>query len=182
MATEITLITGDELRENWSNVDQNLSEVKLKPYIIKAQQTELQDLLGPPLYYDLISNITDANYILLLNGGEYVHQTYTIYFSGLKPYISALSYKNLIADININVGRASVTEKDTENSTPHANPIVQTRSREGYSEALRLQAEVIKFLDQKRSDYPLWNSRNDSSQDNETSGFGMTRVPRHQQR
>jgi hypothetical protein len=177
---EATIITVADIKVLWSSLDKNFTQAKVDPYILRAQQTELKDLLGPALYYDFVTNITDAKYVDLLNGVEYVYEGHTIFFGGVKPYLAALSYGRILSNINISVGRASVVDKDNEQSAPHDNAIIQTRGREAKSEGLRLQAEVLQFLDQNRDTYTLWQARETASQDHETS-LKITRIPRHRQ-
>tara|TARA_R110002096_G_scaffold217142_4_gene405183 strand:+ start:13878 stop:14420 length:543 start_codon:yes stop_codon:yes gene_type:complete len=178
---ETTIITKADIQVLWSNLDKNFTEAKLSPYILRSQQTELKTLLGDSLYYDFVSNITIQKYIDLLDGVEYSYQGNTIFFGGVKPYLAALSFGRIISNINVSVGTASVTDKATEQSTPHDNAIIQTRGREAKSEALRLQSELLQFLDEKRSTYPLFQSRESSEQDHDTS-MKITSVPRHRQR
>ena len=178
---EATIITVDEIRVLWSSLDKNFTQEKINPFILRAQQSELKTLLGPALYFDFISNIGDAKYVNLLDGEEYIYQGNTIFFGGVKPYLAALSFGRILSDININVGRASVVDKTTEESQVHTNTIIQTRSREAKSEALRLQAELLQFLDENRSTYSLFQKRESASQDSDTS-MKIYRIPRHVQR
>ena len=128
-----------------------------------------------------MSNIGVAKYVDLLDGVEYTYQGYTIFFGGVKPYLAALSFGRIISNVSVSVGTASVTDKATEQSTPHDNTLIQTRGREAKSEALRLQAEVLQFLEENRATYPLFTSRQSAAQDSDTS-FPYTRIPRHRQR
>ena len=175
------IIDKTDILEFWSQMDKNMKEDKIKPYTLRAQQSEFKNFLGPALYYDFITDFEGVNNQTLFNGTEYEFQGNTIFFEGLRPYLCALSFSRIVSNINISVGRANVVAKDTEQSTPHPNAIIQTRSREAKSEALRLQEEARQFLDQQRSDYPLWQKRVDDSADTDTSLFGI-RVPRHPQR
>ena len=87
----------------------------------------------------------------------------------------------IMLNINMNVGRASVVDKVTDQSTPHDITLIKQRSREADSEAIRLREELIQYLRANQSDFPLYGQRDDQSADNKTS-FSIGRVPRHRQR
>ena len=178
---EIKLITVSEIRVLWSSLDKNFTQLKVDPYILRSQQIEIKSLLGEAMYFDMMENLANVNYQNLLDGVDYSYQGNTIFFGGLKPYLAALTYGRIISNINVSVGRASVVDKATEQSTPHDNTIIQARGREATSEGLRLQAEVTQYLDTLRNLYPLYNQRLTGGQENDTS-LRMTRVPRHRQR
>ena len=178
---ETILITKDDIRGFWTSLDKNFTEEKLMPYILRAQQTDLKEFFGDAFYYDFVTNILDAKYQSLLNGGEYVYNGYTIYHSGVKQLLAAWSYKRILANINVSVGRASVVDKETAESVRHENDIIFTRSQEADSEAMRLQAEIRQFLNNERTEYPIWNRGSEVNTLNDTS-FKITKVPRHRQR
>ena len=175
------IITKIDILEFWPQMDKNFKEDKLDPYILRAQQGDLKRFLGPALYYDFISNPSAPNNEALFEGTTYQFQGNTIFFEGVRPLLVAYTFARVVSNVDISVGRAAVVQKENEQSVPHPNAIIQGRSREVKSEALRLQEETRQFLEQERSDYPLWNQRTDDSADDDTS-LKMTRVPRHRQR
>ena len=175
------IITKSDVLEFWPQMDKNFKEDELEPYTLRAQQADLKRFLGPALYFDFITNPEATNNVALFQGTTYDFQGNTIFFEGVRPLLVAYTFSRVVSNVDISVGRAAVVQKENEQSIPHPNAIIQTRSREVKSEALRLQEETRQFLDQERSDYPLWNRRTDDSADKDTS-FSMTRVPRHPQR
>ncbi len=177
---ETTIITKDNIRETWANFDKNFKDAQVDPFILKAQRSDLKPFLGDALYFDFVENITDTNYVDLLDGTTYIYQGNTIYFNGIKPMLAAYSYARTLKNIDINVGRGSVVSKDTEQSEKHENSIIYRRHTEAKSEALRLQNELEQFLDTKKTDYPLWRV-NANSVIKRTS-FRVLKVPRHIQR
>lgn len=177
---ETTLITKSDIEQFWPSLDKNFKESKINTYILRAQQSKLKELLGEALYHDFVTNIADAKYQQLLNGDEYEYNGYTVFFGGVKPLLSAYTYSMIVAEVSISTGRASVVNKENEQSTPHSNEITQGGSNTAYSEALRLQEEVLRFLDENRSTYDLFGRKETYSQDNSTT-WRITRVPRHRQ-
>lgn len=170
-----------DILEFWPQMDKNFKQDKLDPYILRAQQGDLKRFLGPALYFDFITNPDTPTNKALFEGTTYDFEGNEIFFEGVRPLLVAYSFSRIVSNVDISVARSSVVQKDNEQSTPHPNAIIQERSREVKSEALRLQEETRQFLEQERNDYPLWNRREDDSADRDTS-LGMTRVPRHRQR
>lgn len=179
MAEEL-IITKTDILEFWPQMDVNISDQKINSYIRRSQQSDLKPALGAPLYFDVVSNPEAPDNVTLIDGTEYTYQGNVIFFEGIRPFLCAMTYSRIMLNINVSVGRASVIDKATEESTPHTIALIKQRSRETESEGLRLQAELRQFLDQNRTIYPLYGQRLDASADRKTS-FRISKVSRHQQ-
>jgi hypothetical protein len=177
---ESLLITKSDITALWPQLDTNTSDAKVNSYILRAQQSDLKPILGDALYYDVSSDPGSANNVLLIGGTEYEYNGNTIFFGGIKPVLSAWVYSRMMLNVNMNVGRASVVDKTTEESTPHEKALIKQRSREADSEAIRLRNELIQYLEQTQDLFPLYGERENLNADKKTS-FSIGRVPRHKQ-
>lgn len=171
---EITIIAKTDIN-GFFPIGKNLNDERVDPHILRAQQAELKPFLGDEMYYDFIENIGTPENQRLFDGGEYVEQGGTIYFSGVKALLSAWSYSRIIKNNQVFVTRGGVTSKDTEQSEQHLNSMVQQRSRDAASAAIRIQHEIALFIDKNRDDYPLWQ-RSTSTNAPTRTAFKMTRV------
>ena len=180
MAEEL-LISKADILGFWPQLDINTLDQKVESYILRSQQSDLKPILGPALYYDVSTNPEVGDNIELINGVDYEFNNNTIFFGGIKPTLAAWVYSRIMLNINMNVARASVVDKTTDQSTPHDIALIKQRSREADSEAIRLREELIQYLREHPDLYPLYGQRVDQSADTKTS-FKISRVARHKQR
>lgn len=152
-------------------ISQNISKDKeLEPYILQAQRLDLRPFLGAALYHDIIKNfpypavaVADpavTNYTPLINGEEYTDcRGDLIEFLGLKPMIVLYAYARFIQNVSNKVTRIGVvrnTNTFSEGLTrSEINDMVQTAK----SDALFYQREAFDYLQEKKTEYPLWENR-----------------------
>ncbi|MDX1699874.1 MAG: hypothetical protein R3250_04605 [Melioribacteraceae bacterium] len=157
------MVTKTEIR-GYVPIDNQLQENRLQPLILRAQRENLRDLLGDALYYDLFDNVTDINNIAspyddLVNGVAYEYDGDAIQYYGLKPFISFQVATYLLEENDLFIGN---TGNHAYNSDPQDLRERMSGSQKRLivsnyqSSSVQYQNDIIKFLNEKDSDYPLW--------------------------
>ena len=160
---ERQIIQLSDINEFWP-LTKNFDQDKTNANILRAQQADLQPILGSPLYYAFIedfdgSTFRTAIYQDLFNGTEYVYKTDTIYFRGIRPLLAAFAYNRTVDTSKVNIVRGGAVVYQVDESDIATDAQVRATKRKAYTDASRLEGELIKFLNENRSIYPLWNKR-----------------------
>jgi len=130
----------------------------LNKFIQQAQFADIQRLLGADFYNDLIRNSTEANYVTLLDGGDYVYNGVTYTNEGLKVVIiHYFEARYKISGSNVDTPFGLVIKTDP-NSTNVDLPSRKTESKEAKNMAFNYWENVKLFLDRNSDDYPLWKT------------------------
>lgn len=156
---ESTLINLDQLREQY-DVSKNYREDRLNAHIWRAQRNDVKPILGAPLYYDLMENITAPKYVLLVNGGEYDYNGNTIYFQGLQQLTGAYTYSRIVEHNNMFVTAKGNKQKTDNNSQKIEDITTETEGMGARSEAYNIALDVMQFLSNNPTDYPLYKRLN----------------------
>jgi hypothetical protein len=172
--SERILVTRNDI-EDFFPIGKNVDNARLLQHVLRAQQSDLKPWIGSELYFQFVENFTDAIYQKLYNGGSYEYQGNNIYFGGIRQLLCSWAYARIYEANTDFVGRGGNTRKETEESTGQEQTITNIRSSEAESEALRLQAEMSRFLDQNSSDYPLW-SRAQNAEAQQRTSMRITKV------
>ena len=141
----------------------DLDEKRINPFILEAQNCDLKPVLNPALYLDFIKKMqtpADPDYTKyneLLIGKEYTIDSYTIQFEGVRPMLAYYALARFAANNPLHVTRTGIVSKNISESERAEASTLRAFINELRSAALGYQIEVIKFLDQKISDYPLYN-------------------------
>ena len=137
-------------------ISKSVTEEKLSEYIYEAQINDLQGLLGPNFYADLLQNLDTVANQALLNEGTYTYNgdTYTNY--GLKAVLAEFAFSRYVLTGGQTDTPFSLVEKIDPNSTPVDYAGRKARSKGAQQTALNLWDNVRVFLDRNASTYPLW--------------------------
>ena len=156
-------------------VSQNLDERDIDPVIDEAQEFDLKPVLGRELYLDFINNVTVTKYDELLNGKTYTPTGYTspVRFEGVKEVLKYYVYARMVVLDGVKNTNSGFVQKTLENSerlsgTQRTQMIAQARSG-----AKAHEDEMIFFLNNFYTDYPLWQC---SLRKNQGFGFRMRAV------
>ena len=156
------LLISTEILSNYADMTQ-LSQEKeiIEMHIRNAQENELKDLLGSPLYYDMISNKSSANYVNLIKGEEYEctynNTTYTVKYQGIQKVLAYWSLARLVKFHGV-----KITAQGLHTDLSDYSDEVSDRRRSNLvshfkSEADQSQQDIIDFLENNKSDYPLYD-------------------------
>ncbi len=180
---EAIIITKEEIREFWP-ISKNINDDRLNPSVRRAQQADLKPFLGEPFYYAFVEGMEGTPsepYQKLFDGGSFEISGQTVYFSGVKALLAAYCYYRFLKQNPVHVTRAGNKNKNDENSSEIDRAEIAIKSNEAKSEGIRLQVEIERFLNENRSDYPLWQ-KGTSLEEPPQTGFSFMKVPRSVQR
>lgn len=150
---------------------------RINVYIEESQKAELRAVLGEPLYYDFITKYNDSgdpmytNYQNLLNGTTYTYNNDTIEFFGIKPMLVYYTLARFLTNQPMNITRYGVVMKTNDQSSNASAEQVRMTSNELRGEAVRYQNDLVQFLVEKSTTYPLYDSSDSKPIDETTFRF-----------
>jgi hypothetical protein len=160
---EQPIIVKADIQTAW-DFSENIDQSKIDAAILRAQQTDLERLLGAPFYHAFIEdfNGTDfntASYQALYDGGEYSYQGQAIYYRGVKALLCVYAYIHLVEIVRINVVRSGQVYKVSEESEFLEDFQARADNRKAKADAIRLEKDTLQFLENNYSTYPLFRYR-----------------------
>lgn len=153
----IQLITRSDIAV-FTQISDTVYDSVLNQHINLAQFVDVQKLMGVDFYNDLIRNSTDANYISLLDGGDYTYQGITYTNEGLKSVIVHYTYGRYLLLGSQTDTPFGYVEKLTNDSQPVDITQKKTTSKMYQTTAFNYWENVKLFLDRNADDYPLWKN------------------------
>ena len=170
---ETQLITISDV-STYRKIDPKFNEEKFNSYVTDVQRKNLRNLLGAALYYAFMNDARASGiYKTLLDGTTYAYNNETIEYYGIKPYL----VYNWLA-LATREGALHITTHGAVNFTN--NPQLHfeaSKEKERIASNYQQTAQdygndIIKFLNNNNSDYPLWKS----DQETNTTEFVTFRV------
>ena len=146
----------------------DIPQGRFDPYIIKAQELDLKPILNDVLYYDFITKFDNSadsmydEYQNLLNGTTYTYAGQTIEFPGVKPMLCSFVLARFIPMNQVNITRYGVVTKTNGQSEPTPAASLAYMANTMKSDAVAYQNQVIQFLEQNPTTYPLYGVAPDS--------------------
>jgi hypothetical protein len=151
----MTLLTLERIRQT-RGISRTFESTRFDSFEKEARKTHLKQVIGASLYTDLINNPTDAKYVTLLNGEDYVKDKKTIEFSGVLEYLAyAWLFINATEgdDFQSNIGTVNFNQQNQFTQRPGS----KSRTFSKYQDAMIIyKNEIIDYLREKKSIYPLW--------------------------
>ncbi|WP_445454110.1 DUF6712 family protein [Flavobacterium sp. 25HG05S-40] len=151
-------------------------EAEFEKYIEEAQKLDLKKLMCDEFYYDLLKNKGQANFVALINGGDYEYENKSYSHDGLSRVLAYFTY----ARFQLNSPVVSTSHGMVIKSTPHSEAVSLEERRSTYykkrEDASEFMTEVVKFIERNIEDYPTWNCETSCS--GKRSGSFSTRVLR----
>jgi len=143
-------------------------------FIREAQDFDLKQALPEKFYFDMLKNSTEANYVKLLNGGEYEFEDIDMTFRGIVKAIDYFSYARFV----LNSSSVSTSHGFVVKTTPNSTPLALEERKNIYykkiTEGNIILQEAILFVERTIQDYPNFRD-NSCHAKNNTTGFS-TRV------
>lgn len=160
--TESNLITISDV-QTYREISANIKQERFDAFQMEIIQTNLKQLLGEPLYYDFFNDFSGGVpqtqiYIDLLNGKAYDYSGDTIQYHGLKPFIT-FHWLALFTREGDNF-QASYGNVQFPSSNQQTFQLSKDKDKIQYNflaKATEFENEIIKFLNDNNSDYPLWS-------------------------
>jgi hypothetical protein len=174
------LITQDDIKAFRPTAE--LDNDRINPFIREAQVSDLKPVLNAALYLDFLKKFDDndssdyAKYQELLLGKEYSVNGITYLFEGVRPMLAYYSLARFVAANPVNITRMGIVTKRNDNSEPADHALIRGVVNELRSAALGYQNEVIKFLCDNASSYPLYNLGGGSSNSAKSTSFNFFKL------
>lgn len=133
----------------------HVDEDKIETYIRESESIDIKSALGDALYLDVKEN--PEKYKLLLDGGIYEDKCgEKKIFMGIKTALAYYTYARIVKNGDGNVTRYGFVHKEDEySSRPDIKEKVMAYN-DAFSIADRYLKECVRFLEEKKDDYPLY--------------------------
>jgi hypothetical protein len=131
----------------------------MNTHILHAQLYDVRPVLGDTFYADMVLNLTDPNYVALLDGGEYTYQGKTYFFQGVKKAIVHYAYSRYALRGSVQ-DTASGLVKKANHSSETLDIKEYTKEAEYHKNlAVAVMNEVVLYLKRNTALYPAWTNR-----------------------
>lgn len=147
-AYDVALLSTDQLKL-YSEIEQNVEDNVLTPNIIRAQQTEIQQILGTPLYQDIL---------LKVSGGTMNAIETTLVRDYIFPCLVEYSVYYAMPSIWAQLNNASVLNKTPENTAVVDLKGLQYRRNDIKNSAEFLATRIVNFLCDQSNSFPLYTA------------------------
>lgn len=174
------LITQDDIKRYRPTAE--LDEARIQPYIIEAQNNDLKPVLNNALFYDFHSKFdvsADASYTKyqeLLFGKEWTYNANPEYFNGVCPMLCYYALARFVEGNPINVTRFGIVKKVTQQSEQANFEEIRALVNSLRSAAMGYQNDVIRFLENNPTTYPLYDTGGASSESGHRTSFNFFRA------
>lgn len=166
MAKKIILKSSDV--EQYADISDNYEESRFNVFALRAQETQLRELLGDALYYALINDLDvsgvpqSAPYTTLVNGESYTYDNETVEYFGLKPFLAFhwLAINNREGDIRqADYGNIMYSDNPQDNMTKMSKSQKDEVNASYMSSSVSYRNNIVQYLNEKDDDYPTWEGR-----------------------
>lgn len=149
------LITTHDVSSLSRGMSVHVDEDKIETYIRESESIDIKSALGDALYLDVKEN--PEKYKLLLDGGIYEDKCgEKKIFMGIKTALAYYTYARIVKNGDGNVTRYGFVHKEDEySSRPDIKEKVMAYN-DAFSIADRYLKECVRFLEEKKDDYPLY--------------------------
>ena len=158
---ETQLITITNVR-SYADLDPKYDSDRFDIYVTSVQRNYLRNLMGEEMWYDFWQKYPDAGvYDDLVNGKDYTYGANNITYYGLKPWLSflVLSRITLEGDFFQSDYGNNMFGNDPQSYITRADNKIKSDMHAFYmTESSRYREDIIKFITDNSSDYPLWIS------------------------
>lgn len=136
------------------------SETEFNNFIRECQMFDLKPLLPERFFFDILENISNGDYALLLNGGKYTYDGSKYQLEGLKAVLCHFTYGSYLLKGNItDTSHGHVIKKNN-----YSDPVEYKERKDWYTKhrqhANILFEEVKSYLDRVTDEdstkFPLW--------------------------
>lgn len=149
------LITTLEVADLSRSMSVHVDEDKIDTYIRESESIDIKSALGDTFYLDVREH--PEKYALLLDGGTYEDKCgEKKIFMGIKTALAYYTYARIVKNGDLNVTRYGLMQKEDEySSRPDIKEKVMAYN-DAFSIADRYLKECVRFLEEKKADYPLY--------------------------
>jgi hypothetical protein len=171
------LITQDDIKIYRPTAE--LDEARISPFILEAQNIDLNPVLNNALFLDFLDKFDDtegsdySKYNELLFGKRWTYNGNTEYFRGVRPMLAYFALSRFVINNPLNVTRFGIVKKvvsQSEVATPQEIKMLVSNLD---SCAITYQNDVMRFLCNNTTTYPLYNSGGASEAAARTTSFNF---------
>ena len=148
------LITTSEVSTLSRGMSVHVDEDKIETYIRESESIDIKSALGDALYLDVKEH--PEKYELLLDGGAYEDRCGKQLLTGLKTALAYYTYARIVKNGDGNVTRYGFVQKENEYSSHIEFKEKVMAYDDAFSIADRYLKECVRFLQDKKDDYPLY--------------------------
>lgn len=149
------LITTSEVSTLSRDMSVHVDEDKIETYIRESESIDIKSALGDALYLDVKEH--PEKYELLLDGGTYEDKCgEKKMFMGIKTALAYYTYARIVKNGDGNVTRYGFVQKEEEYSSLTGIKEKVMAYDDAFSIANRYLKECVRFLQDKKKDYPLY--------------------------
>lgn len=166
------IITHTEFAE-LKNISKKYDTDKVESSITQAH-TDLREVLGGAFYFDVINNIETAEYLNLLNGGEFLVEEMNFMHDGLKALVADYTYARYLYEINANHTPFGMVGKNSNDSQPVDRNMIKDLVTQANKDAVRKWELIKSYLEQNDVIFPIW-AKSQKTVDNNPATFNTGR-------
>jgi len=154
------LIGVDTLGQYADITELALENTVMERHIKDAQNIDLKEFLGSPLYFDMLANRSDEKYVNLIRGENYEctynGTTYTVEYKGLQDVLSYWALARIVKFHGAKITAQGISEDLYEHSESISRRNRMDMSNSFKSLADEYQKDVVDYLENNSSTYPLY--------------------------
>jgi len=160
---ESALITITDV-QTYRRVDPKFDTVRFDTFEQETRRKNLRNLLGDALYFAFMADArTEGIYADLLNGKSYTYQGNTIQYYGLKPYLCYLWLAIGCREGDLFMATYGAIQFTNNQQQSFESAKSKERIATDYMQSAQDYAnDIIRFLNENSSDYPLWKSNSET--------------------
>ena len=166
------LITEQEVK-NWTDIPNSVQTKMFAMSIVYAQDQFIRSALGELLFSELLTQVENdtltALNTTLLNGNDRL-------FRGLKPALAWWVAYQIYPHIHSYITPTGIQTKSTEDATSVSASQLEIRRNIAKSRAEYYLDQVICYLRENDTDYPLFRDSDDCCTDLRYSGYGNSGI------
>ncbi len=159
------LLTLAEINQ-YRDLSLNLDTTRIDQSVRESQLDELNSFLGEELYLLFIEDWDDnlkvfqqQIFIDLWEGVDYDLKGKQIRYYGLQPAISLYAYSRMLDNLQLNATRSGAVTFIDDESEPTEQAQIATKVKSARGQALVYLARADKFLQEKKVDYPQYQTK-----------------------
>jgi hypothetical protein len=164
--TQVLLINGDYIRQ-YTELNKSVEEGYIRSSVRKAQDIELQPLLGTDLYNKILSDTEDASI-----SGVYL----TLKDTYIKPCLVEWAMYYLIPILDVKIDNGGLVQRISENTTPATSTVVNRLMDHHLASAKFYAQRMVNYICENSSLFPEYSTNNDNQlwpMGNKVAGFGV---------
>jgi hypothetical protein len=174
------LITQDDIKRYRPTAE--LDEARFLPFVLEAQYNDLRPVLNNAFYFDFISkfdveaDVMYTKYKDLLAGKQWTYNSNPEYFNGIRPMLCYFALARFVEMNPFHITRHGITKKIVAQSEQLTEAEIRIMVNSLKSTAISYQNDVIRFLENNPTDYPLYNTGGASENAAHRTSFNFFRV------